>query len=110
VPLGLHVSLPLGGGPGRGSYLRIDDRVARGLMHFHRETPALEALLQKPDLVVDALAGKAHRGDADGIEEGAHECVGALADEGVDHGPMVAIRAAGITLGPWRSSSVSFPA
>src|SRR6185369_273088 len=68
-----------------GADLGVDDGMARGLVDFHREAPALETTLEEPHLVADALAGEAHRRDADRFEERLDQLVRALADRALDH-------------------------
>jgi hypothetical protein len=66
--------------------LGVDDGMARGLVHLdHVEAPAPEALFEECDLVADAFAREAHRGEADRLEECRDELVRALADGRFDH-------------------------
>src|SRR5262249_44148799 len=68
-----------------GADLRVEDRVARGLVHLDREAPFSESLPEELDLVADPFAGEADRGDANRVEQGADELVRALPDRDVDH-------------------------
>ena len=81
------------GEPGERRVLRadlaVDDGLARGRMDLDLEAPALHPRHEEGDRLRDALAGEAHRGDANGFEERRDERVGAVADGVVDRGLLM---------------------